>query len=220
MKKHFVIKLILISIISGAATFSYLVYTYNLIKEEDLVRTSLNRTSWLQPKQWRKYKQESNGETVQVIYGDGLQKDNKSSAVLLVSQTNQQRLLTNALPEYYENIRESLLKTFDPNQIRSILTSADNIGCLQTPNVNKSADRSNTGNITGLILITASCSTKYSSFNIKARFVAGKEDGIVRLIFLASEETARKKNEAVFNKMLDSISASGSYAMKTTIAQN
>lgn len=105
MKKHFVIKLILISIISGVATFSYLVYTYNLIKEEDLVRTSLNRTSWLQPKQWRKYKQESNGETVQVIYGDGLQKDNKSSVVLLVSQTNQQRLLTNALPEYYENIR-------------------------------------------------------------------------------------------------------------------
>ena len=133
MKKHFVIKLILISIISGIATFSYLVYTYNLIKEEDLVRTSLNRTSWLQPKQWRKYKQESNGETVQVIYGDGLQKDNKSSAVLLVSQTNQQRLLTNALPEYYENIRESLLKNFDSNQIRSILTSADNIGCLQTP---------------------------------------------------------------------------------------
>ena len=205
MKKHFVIKLILISIISGIATFSYLVYTYNLIKEEDLVRTSLDKTSWLQPKQWRKYKQESNGETVQVIYGDGLQKDNKSSAVLLVSQTNQQRLLT---------------KNFDSNQIRSILTSADNIGCLQTPNVNKSADRSNTGNITGLILITASCSTKYSSFNIKARFVAGKEDGIVRLIFLASEETARKKNEAVFNKILDSISASGSYAMETTIVQN
>ena len=179
------------------------------------MRTSLNRTSWLQPKQWRKYKQESNGEAVQVIYGDGLQKDNKSSAILLVSQTNQQTLLTNALPEYYENIRESLLKNFDSNQIRSILTSADNIGCLQTPNVNKSADRSNTGNITGLILITASCSTKYSSFNIKARFVVGKEDGVIRLIFLASEETVRKKNEAVFNKILDSISAGNNYAMKT-----
>lgn len=224
MKKHKIIKLILITIISGVATFSYLVYTCDLVKEEDLTRTSLDRTSWLLPRQWKKYNKEardtSDDTVTRVIYGDGSLKDNKSSSVLLISQMKQQTSPTNALPEYYETLRESLLNEFDPSQIRDELASAGNIGCKQKPSVNKSPDKSDTNGVVGLISVTASCPIEYSSFIIKIRLVVGKNDGIVRAISLSSAETTWKKNKAAFDKMLGSISTSGSYAIETTIAQN
>ena len=224
MKKHKIIKLILIAIISGFATLTYLTYIHDLVKEEDLTRTSSGSTSWMVPRQWRKYNEESKRESddniTDTIYGDGLLKDNKSSTALIVRQRNQQTALTNALPEYYETLRESLLNEFDPSQIRDELASAGNIGCKQKPSVNKSPDKSDTNGVVGLISVTASCPIEYSSFIIKIRLVVGRNDGIVRSIYLSSYEFTWKKNEAVFNKMLDSISASGSYAMKTTIAQN
>ena len=224
MKKHTIIKLILIAIISGVATFSYLVYTCDLVKEEDLTRTSLDRTSWLLPRQWKKYNKEardtSDDTVTRVIYGDGSLKDNKSSSVLLISQIKQQTSPTNALPEYYETLRESLLNEFDPSQIRDELASAGNIDCKQTPKINKSIDRFDTNGVVGLFSVDASCPTRYSLFTIKIRLVVGRNDGIVRSIYLSSYEFTWKKNEAVFNKILDSISASGSYAMETTIAQN
>lgn len=224
MKKHKIIKLILIAIISGVATLTYLTYTRNLVKEEDLTRASLDHTSWLVPKQWRKYDKESRGKSddnvARVIYGDGSLKNNKSSAVLTVSQINQQAALTNASPEYYETLRKSFSKEFDSNQIRDGLASASNVGCSKTPNISKSVDRSDTNGVIGLFSVNASCSTKYSSFIMKIRVVIGKNDGIIRSISLSSEELTWEKNKAAFDKMLDSISASGSYAMETTIVQN
>ena len=218
MKKHKIIKLILIAIISGFATLTYLTYIHDLVKEEDLTRTSSGSTSWMVPRQWRKYNEESKRESddniTDTIYGDGLLKDNKSSTALIVRQRNQQTALTNALPEYYETLRESLLNEFDPSQIRDELASAGNIGCKQKPSVNKSPDKSDTNGVVGLISVTASCPIEYSSFIIKIRLVVGRNDGIVRSIYLSSYEFTWKKNEAVFNKMLDSISASGSYAMR------
>ena len=170
-------------------------------------------------RQWRKYNEESKRESddniTDTIYGDGLLKDNKSSTALIVRQRNQQTALTNALPEYYETLRESLLNEFDPSQIRDELASAGNIGCKQKPSVNKSPDKSDTNGVVGLISVTASCPIEYSSFIIKIRLVVGRNDGIVRSIYLSSYEFTWKKNEAVFNKILDSISAGNNHAMKT-----
>ena len=224
MKKHKTIKLILLSFVSSFATLTYLTYIRDLVKEEDLTRTSSGSTSWMVPRQWRKYNEESKRESddniTGTIYGDSLLKDNKSSTVLIVRQRNQQTALTNALPEYYETLRESLLNEFDPSQIRDELASTGNIGCKQKPSVNKSPDKSDTNGVVGLISVTASCPIEYSSFTIKIRLVVGRNDGIVRSIYLSSYEFTWKKNKAVFDKILDSISASGSYAMETTIAQN
>ena len=224
MKKHKIIKLILLSFVSGFATLTYLTYMHDLVKEEDLTRVSSGSTSWMVPRQWRKYNEESRRESddniISTIYGDGLSKDNKSSTVLMVKQRNRQTALTNALPEYYETLRESYLNEFDPNQIRDELASDSNVGCKQTPKINKSIDRFDTNGVVGLFSVDASCPTRYSLFTIKIRLVVGRNDGIVRSIYLSSYEFTWKKNEAVFNKMLDSISASGSYAVETTIAQN
>ena len=224
MKKHKTIKLILLSFVSGFATLTYLTYMHDLVKEEDLTRVSSGSTSWMVPRQWRKYNEESRRESddniISTIYGDGLSKDNKSSTVLMVKQRNRQTALTNALPEYYETLRKSYLNEFDPNQIRDELASDSNVGCKQTPKINKSIDRFDTNGVVGLFSVDASCPTRYSLFTIKIRLVVGRNDGIVRSIYLSSYEFTWKKNEAVFNKILDSISASGSYAMKTTLAQN
>lgn len=224
MKKHKIIKLILLSFVSGFATLTYLTYIRDLVKEEDLTRTSSGSTSWMVPRQWRKYNEESRRESddniISTIYGDGLSKDNKSSTVLMVKQRNRQTALTNALPEYYENLRKSSLNEFDSNQLRSALASASSVDCKQTPKINKSIDRFDTNGVVGLFSVDASCPTRYSLFTIKIRLVVGRNDGIVRSIYLSSYEFTWKKNEAVFNKMLDSVSASGSYAMETTIAQN
>ena len=191
---------------------------HDLVKEEDLTRVSSGSTSWMVPRQWRKYNEESRRESddniISTIYGDGLSKDNKSSTVLMVKQRNRQTALTNALPEYYETLRESYLNEFDPNQIRNELASDSNVGCKQTPKINKSIDRFDTNGVVGLFSVDASCPTRYSLFTIKIRLVVGRNDGIVRSIYLSSYEFTWKKNEAVFNKMLDSISASGSYAMR------
>lgn len=219
MKKHKTIKLILLSFVSGFATLTYLTYIHDLVKEEDLTRTSSGSTSWMVPRQWRKYNEESKRESddniTDTIYGDGLLKDNKSSTALIVRQRNQQTALTNALPEYYETLRESLLNEFDPSQIRDELASAGNIGCKQKPSVNKSPDKSDTNGVVGLFSVDASCPTRYSLFIIKIRLVVGKNDGIIRSISLSSEELTWKKNKAAFDKMLGSISAGNNYVMKT-----
>ena len=224
MKKHKTIKLILLSFVSGFATLTYLTYIRDLVKEEDLTRTSSGSTSWMVPRQWRKYNEESKRESddniTGTIYGDSLLKDNKSSTVLIVRQRNQQTALTNALPEYYENLRKSSLNEFDSNQLRSSLASASSVDCKQTPKINKSIDRFDTNGVVGLFSVDASCPTRYSLFTIKIRLVVGRNDGIVRSIYLSSYEFTWKKNKAVFDTILDSISASGSYAMETTIAQN
>lgn len=192
---------------------------HDLVKEEDLTRVSSGSTSWMVPRQWRKYNEESRRESddniTGTIYGDGLSKDNKSSTVLMVKQRNRQTALTNALPEYYETLRESYLNEFDPNQIRDELASDSSVGCKQAPKINKSIDRFDTNGVVGLFSVTASCPIEYSSFIIKIRLVVGRNDGIVRAISLSSAETTWKKNKAAFDKMLGSISAGNNYAMKT-----
>lgn len=219
MKKHKTIKLILLSFVSGFATLTYLTYIRDLVKEEDLTRTSSGSTSWMVPRQWRKYNEESKRESddniTGTIYGDGLLKDDKSSTVLIVRQRNQQTALTNALPEYYENLRKSSLNEFDSNQLRSALASASSVDCKQTPKINKSIDRFDTNGVVGLFSVDASCPTRYSLFTIKIRLVVGKNDGIIRSISLSSEELTWKKNKAAFDKMLGSISAGNNYVMKT-----
>ena len=146
---------------------AYLTYIHDLVKEEDLTWTSSGSTSWMVPRQWRKYNEESKRESddniTDTIYGDGLLKDNKSSTVLIVRQRNQQTAPTNALPEYYETLRESLLNEFDPSQIRDELASAGNIDCKQTPKINKSIDRFDTNGVVGLFSVDASCPTSSRS---------------------------------------------------------
>jgi len=185
-------------LLTGIAVVLYIfVFNAGKISESDLVSSTTDSTSYLRPKQW-----ESISVTSIDGYGDKKGKNNTSSAAIFVQKKNYVSSgVKGASTTELEKFRNSILDTMT---IASGGEAAKQSGsCTSVEDVTVMKSTVTTTNMVGVLRIDATCKRDDGTFKVAIYLTLG-DDGYLRSVILMSTESLWKKNEAIFNKMLDS----------------
>ena len=195
-KKHGLAIFFIVLVVGGglaAGVYFFSHFFSTKVATSDLIKESYQSTTYLRPKQWKPLTV-ANGSA----YGDLKGKDGKSTAlVTLRTLPTHFNVAESDYPALRTQVLDSLTET-------SLASSTGSNPCSSVTDVQKEADTSTTATMVGLIRLTSTCIRSDGSFTLKMHGVIGK-DGYVRLIAVMAAQKSWTENEAVFQKMLDSI---------------
>lgn len=203
-KKRSFAKLIIVIVIVlsalGAGVGAYVYSKLRPLTESDLVLETVGGSAYLRPKQWSL--QPQSGDSA---YGDGLGKDNKSTA--MVALTLSERPISSIVLDDEVNmslLRGMVVEQLDEDQLNSLAT---NINCIPPMTHEKTVDdsKTTTGGV-GLYIFTIGCKRSDGEFEIKARGTV-EADGHIRTLVVGATKSNWAANEAVYMKMLHSAQA-------------
>lgn len=185
-------------IVATLATGAYFFLFNNKIAVSDLVQETIQRTTFLRPKQWKLTG--SDGGT----FGDLKGKDGKSTALVSVKESQQASPLSNASDAMYDQLRTQLLSQ---SSVAAIEPAFRNSGgaCKSDITFKAEPDTKKTKTAIGLAIMTGACAREDGDFTVKIRTVAGASDGQIRAIALGARNVDWDANNEAFQAILDSV---------------
>lgn len=185
-------------IAAALAIGAYFFLFNNKIAVSDLVQETVQRTTFLRPKQWKPTG--SDGGT----FGDLKGKDGKSTALVSVKESQQASPLAGASDAMYDQLRTQLLSQ---SSVASIEPAFRNSGGACKSNITFKAepDTKKTKTAIGLATMTGTCAREDGDFTVKIRAVAGLSDGQIRAIALGARNVDWDANNEAFQAILDSV---------------
>lgn len=190
-------------IIGAAVAFGWLVQFGEMVRPEDLVQETVQRTNWRRPKQWKLQESTTSNDYSSTLYGDGLRKDGKSAAMVMLRQSTRPVIEAHATEQEYEQLRQMMLENtslWQPTieQIQATLQ------CKGTPSVAQTVDTARKNGMIEIMEMSATCQRDDDSFIIKGRILVGEADGLIRYITVRAFEYLWDKNGQAFHDMLSS----------------
>ena len=186
------------ALISGvAAVLLLFVFGANgKVAESDLVSTTADGTTYLRPKQWQPV---TVGTTAG--YGDKLAKDGKSSAMVLVSKGSYTQGFESPTDEIIAALRKNVSGALTPTTAAPKMKSDGD--CSEVKDVTIAESTVKNDKSFGIVDISGTCLKDGITYKMVYYLLIGN-DGYVRTTILVATEANWNKNEAVFNKMIDS----------------
>ncbi len=164
------------------------------VKQGDLVATTSQHTTYLRPKQWPQGKDDS--------YGVSLNTDSKHMAMIHVNESEPTTYdFTSADETTLQQLRQFTLDRMTDTVITNNLKN-DSF-CTETKNITRSVGSRQSKTILSLVKIEADCESNYGLLHIKMDIWLGK-DKILRNMIIAASSDIWKKNQAVFDTMIQS----------------
>lgn len=188
----------LVGMIGAAATYAF--FFAGKVASESLIRETIGASTYLRPKQWT-VSPRSLGEGVRSFgdWSDG--GDTGASATVAFREAAHMPKMVHANDKAIEALRKELLASesedVSPDTISPACASMTN--SRPVPNTKKNTT------ITGLVTLTSTCQRKDGQKTASKIRIAIGDDGVLRVISITAHETSWQKNEAVFEKMLDSV---------------
>lgn len=171
------------------------------IAESDLVSASLEDTSFMRPKQWESVTIDSNSG-----YGDKKGKDGESNAYIVAKKgTYVQSGIKDATDSQLETFRSSIVDQMSTSDATESMKKSDE--CTEVKDVKVEQSSIETTNLVGIMRISATCVRDDGSATA-IMYIGLGDDGYLRSVMVVASESLWKQNEAVFNKMLDSVDQS------------
>jgi flagellar basal body-associated protein FliL len=184
-------------IVAALGVGAYFFLFNSKIAVSDLVQETVQRTTFLRPKQWSPAGSEGS-------FGDLKGKDGKSSAVMSVKESSQISPLVGASDAMYEQLRTQLVSQ---TSVAAIEPAFRNTGeaCKTDITFKAEPDTKKTKTAIGLVTVIGSCTREDGEFTLKIRTIAGAADGQIRAIAVGARNVDWDKNSKAFQTILDSV---------------
>lgn len=178
----------------------------NLLDREspaDLVMESYDNSTYLRPKEWLLISDSSSGGSG---YANAKAGDEQLTALISISEFSEDSYMNAASEAEYARVRKFYMETIPDNIISAAITMNAPMGCeAGTFTVARSENATKTKTTIGIADIVVSCKKDGGSITKKMRAVTGLSDGRSRMIVVAATELEWRKNEKIFQQMLDSV---------------
>lgn len=196
--------MVLIVVLVAAGYYGFNYFFADRVTIGNLVEERVNSTSYLRPQQWKKIDASTSA------YGNMHGENDKSSALVAINVGNSSSL-SGATPTdgFYDMVRTATLDELTPEWLKGTMNKNAELPCQNVTSFEKKADTSKTATSIGMFRVSASCQRSDGRFEIHLRGIIGN-DGKIRVIMLVATESIWNKDQAAFNKMLDSITQSSS----------
>jgi flagellar basal body-associated protein FliL len=185
-------------IVAALAIGAYFFLFSNKIGVSDLVQETVQQTTYLRPKQWHPVGADVGG------WGDLKAENGKSSASVLVKESQQASPLAGASDAIYEQLRTQLVNQAPAAAVEAALKNSSEV-CKTDMAFKAETDTKKTKTAIGLITMIGSCTRKDGEFTLKIHIVAGISDGQIRVIALGARNVDWDKNSEAFQAILDSV---------------
>lgn len=179
------------------AVFILLTMNYGKVSENDLVTSTTEDTSYLRPKQWSELTSSGvNG------YGNKLASDDTSSAIIFVSKGSylSKTVTTSSSESSISTFRDYVVNAEKDYAESDVKKSG---GCSSVSDVHVQTSSVQNQNSVGVFKITATCVKSGDDYHVVYYGLVGN-DGYTRTVVLIASTSDWEKNEAIFNKMVDS----------------
>lgn len=197
-----VLGIVLIAAIAAAYFFLFA----GRISEADLVRETTSNTTYLRPKQWQAMRVfETQGISSYGDTGGDGEKLNLNSLVMF-KETSSMPQLASASEEMLDQLRQQLLSGAPSRQFN--LDAPGSMPCDSTSDPKLEADTKKNDTTTGLVISSSTCESSGKKVTTKIRAVMGR-DGTARVITIMARDESWRKNEKIFQSMLESVEQAG-----------
>ena len=171
------------------------------ISESDLVSETIDDTTLLRPKQWESI---TVGDTSG--FGDKKAKDGKSTAVVVVEKNNYlQSGIKDATDSQRNGFIDAIVKNTSESNAENYLKKTGECNSVDDIKIEKAT--TSPSNAVGVFTINGTCKRDDGDFHILYYGLLGN-DGYARTYAIIATVALWEKNEAVFQKMLESVDQS------------
>lgn len=177
----------------------------NNAAEVDLISETIANTTYLRPQQWVATK-----VGLTQVYGASEQAEGQSVAMVTISEVLETSRASDSPEDGYAELRK-FSTILEISNLPKTHTKPIFSSCSSDIESKVEEDSKAVNNMTGLTLVTSTCTRDDGKYTVKARSAIG-EDRRIRTITLAATASEWDKNKNAFQEMLDSIAVAGTEA--------